>query len=356
MARFGALLCVLAAITGGAAFFLQDRLFPDQPEEVAVAATESTPPAILDMSIRTERKESGPTIIRVNPDRRDTANGVLIIRDPSELSQSPLTAHMPDPDLLEESEFGTLPVRDSLTGRRPFDAYARPWSGARGARIAIIVGGLGISQTGTQRAIEKLPSEITLAFAPLGNSLGRWMQTARREGHEVMLQLPMEPFDYPNADPGGNVLLVEDDPARQLENLHRNLARITNYTGVINYMGARFSADRTAMDMLMAELASRGLGYLDDGSSARSLAQEVAGANGVPFAAADAMIDQVADRASVLGKLDELERIARAQGFAVGIGSALDVTVDTVAEWSREVRMRGVEIIPFSAAALDPKL
>ena len=98
----------------------------------------------------------------------------------------------------------------------------------------------------------------------------------------------------------------------------------------MNYMGARFSADRAAMGPLMAELGRRGLLYLDDGSSARSLAPELALKNGVPFAAGDTAIDAVQDRGAILKKLDELEATARAKGFAIGIGSAFDMTVDTV--------------------------
>src|SRR5690606_25577367 len=113
----------------------------------------------------------------------------------------PRTAHLPDRALIEDSEIGPLPTRGE-DGRRPFDAYARPWSGARGARVAIVIGGLGVSQSGTQRAIEQLPPEVTLAFASGGNSLDRWMQAARREGHEVLMQVPLEPFDYPQVDPG----------------------------------------------------------------------------------------------------------------------------------------------------------
>ena len=78
-------------------------------------------------------------------------------------------AHLPDRALIEESETGPLPIR-AADGRRPFDVYARPWSGARGARVAIVIGGLAVSQTGTQEAIEKLPAEVTLAFAPQGNA------------------------------------------------------------------------------------------------------------------------------------------------------------------------------------------
>ncbi|GGA56552.1 hypothetical protein GCM10011385_07570 [Nitratireductor aestuarii] len=347
--------CAVAGAGITAAFLWQNRFFEEKLSEAVAKVTpppeqpkpvDATPP---------KRAPAAPAIIRVNPEQHQGTDPVLIIRDPATLAHNPLTAHLPDPSLLEDSAYGKLPIRDAETGRRPFDAYARPWSGARGARIAIVIGGLGISQTGSQRAIEQLPSEITLAFAPLGNSLDRWVQTARREGHEVMLQVPMEPFDYPRANPGGNVLLVGDKSAGQLDNLHKNLARITSFTGVINHMGARYVSDADAMDTLMTELSARGLGFLDDGTSARSVAKEVALVQRVPFAAADASIDLVPDRAAILAKLDELERIARVQGIAVGIGSSLDVTVDTVTEWSREARKRGIELIPFSAAAFDPE-
>ena len=75
--------------------------------------------------------------------------------------------------------------------------------------MAIVIGGLGVSQTGTQEAIAKLPAEVTLAFASQGNSLGRWMQVARQGGHEIVMQVPLEPFDYPNVNPGRNTLTVE---------------------------------------------------------------------------------------------------------------------------------------------------
>ena len=84
----------------------------------------------------------------------------------------------------------------------------------------------------------------------------------------------------------------------------------------MNYMGARFSADAAAMEPFMAELGKRGLVYLDDGSSARSVAPELALKDGVPFAAGDTAIDAEQDRGAILKKLDQLEATARAKGFA----------------------------------------
>ena len=347
----------LAIFGGSAAIALRERPYR-APHRAVVsapveAATDTARAAPRESLLRPANPPpDGPSIIRVNPPTG--GSGAIVVRDPSAVNQSALLAHLPDRALVEESEFGPLPVR-AADGRRPFDVYRRPWSGARGARVAIVVGGLAVSQTGTQAAIEKLPAEVTLAFASGGNSIDRWMQEARRKGHEILMQVPLEPFDYPNVDPGRNTLTVDAGPEENVERLHKTLARTTNYTGVMNYMGARFVGDRAAMSVLMDDLAQRGLMYLDDGSSARSQAEELAKSFRAPFAAADIPLDQIRDRGEVLKKLDEVERTARANGFAVGIGSAFDVTVDAVTQWVGEARKRGIEIVPISALAHDPE-
>jgi polysaccharide deacetylase 2 family uncharacterized protein YibQ len=279
---------------------------------------------------------------------------VIVVGDPTRRAQDPRTAHIPEPDMLEQSPQGPLPII-APDGRRPLDIYARPWSGARGARVAIVIGGLGLSQTGSQQAIQTLPPEVTLAFSPEGNSLLRWMQAARQDGHEVLMQIPLEPYDYPRVNPGRNTLTVDASPAATLENLHRAMGRITNYTGVMNYMGARFTAEPEAMTTVIQDIAKRGLLYLDDGTSARSKAEGISAQQGAPFAAADLLIDASQDRGTILKKLDELERIARAKGTAIATGSAFDVTVEAVTSWANEAKARGIEIVPVSALVRDPQ-
>ena len=244
----------------------------------AAAEPAAAAPAAAAQRLRRRRKRpaaSGPQIIHVQTEEgAGPPKAAIVIHDPSTIGQNLKIAHIPDRALIEASDTGPLPIR-AADGRRPFDVYARPWSGSRGARVAIVIGGLAVSQTGTQAAIAKLPAEVTLAFAPQGNSIGRWMQAARQSGHEVVMQVPLEPFDYPNVNPGRNTLTVAASPDENLKNLRWALSRTTNYTGVMNYMGARFSADAAAMGPFMAELGKRGLAYIDDGSSARSLAPDL---------------------------------------------------------------------------------
>lgn len=352
-------LVVVAILGASSAIALRERPFRNPATAVA-----TTPEVIQPVKVETAaapaqpspagRSGTGPSIIHVNPPEDGAAGNMVIIRDPSEIGQNLRVVHLPDKELIEQGDNGLLPVR-AADGRRPLDVYARPWSGARGARVALVIGGLGLSQTGTQEAIAKLPPEVTLAFASDGNSIGRWMQESRRQGHEIIMQVPLEPFDFPNVNPGRNTLTVAAKPAENLKNLRWALSRTTNYTGVMNYMGARFVADQAAMEPVLDELGKRGLLYLDDGSSARSVAPELALKDRVPFAIADATIDGERSRDAILKKLDQLEATARAKGFAIGTGSAFDVTVDAVAQWVAEARRRGIEIVPISALATDPE-
>jgi polysaccharide deacetylase 2 family uncharacterized protein YibQ len=297
--------------------------------------------------------DDGSTVTTFSPRSRDGKGPALINVGPIR-GQDPRMAAMPNDDLLEESPAGRLPIIGP-DGLRPLDQYARPWSGARGTRIALVVGGLGLSQTGTQKAIRDLPGEVTLGFATAGNSLQRWMQEARRSGHEILLQLPMEPFDYPANDPGPNALRVGLGEKKNLAELHRNLAEITNYTGVMNYLGGRFLSDADALEPVMRDLGKRGLLFLDDGTSAQSLSGKLAGAFDVPHGFADLTLDSELSRNAILKKLDELERIARRNGTAIGVASAFDESVGAIASWIGEAQGRGIEIVGVSALVKDPQ-
>lgn len=282
---------------------------------------------------------------------------IITVRDPNaiEIGQPPDQAHLPVDEALEESPYGKLPKRTS-NGRRPADIYARPWSRAGGKRITVVISGLGLSQTGTQRALSELPPEITLAFAPTGNSLDRWMREARKKGHEVLMQVPMEPFNYPQVNPGPNTLRLASSEQTNIDNLHWALGRTTNYTGIMNYLGARFMSDETAMKPVLDELGKRGLLYFNDGTgSGGSNIGTNALRAGVPYLGGNLVIDSSNDPGSIRAKLKALESLAEARGEAIGSGSALELTIKEVAEWANDAKKRGFEIVGVAALSKDPE-
>lgn len=343
----------------------KDTLQKTVPAETASKAppTDTTAPPVPDDTMPHSTPNSGANVQRnvtgdgsvvttFSPGTRNGDGPVLI--DANRKGQDPRMAGLPNDELLEDSPFGRLPIIGP-SGLRPMDQYARPWSGARGTRIAIVVGGLGLSQTGTQRAIEALPEEITFGFAASGNSLQRWMQEARRGGHEILLQVPLEPFDYPANNPGSETLLTSHSADRNVEDLHKAMGEITNYTGIMNYLGGRFLSSSSALEPVLRDIGKRGLLFLDDGSAAQSKSKIIAKAVEAPHAFADLQLDGELQTNAILQKLDELERIARRNGQAIGVASAFDESIDAIGKWSTEASMRGIEIVAVSALVDDPK-
>ncbi len=361
-----------AAIAGVTVFTLMSPtgLLPAKPDEVAIVPADQKPEApTQDAATATARparepSSSGATVNRTllndgnvvttySPGQRGK-DGPAIIEVGPVRGQDPRMASQPNDLLLEDAPGGRLPVVGP-DGLRPMDQYARPWSGARGTRIALVVGGLGLSQTGTQTAIRTLPPAATLAFAASGNSLQRWMQEARRTGHEILLQIPFEPFDYPANNPGPQTLLVGDGAKQNLAQLRDALGRITNYTGVMNFLGGRFLSDAGALEPVMRDLGRRGLLFLDDGTSAQSLTSTLGDALDVPYAFGDVVVDTQLDRTAILRKLDDLERIARRNGTAIGTASAFDESVSAIAQWMEEAEKRGIEFVGVSALVKETK-
>jgi uncharacterized protein len=258
----------------------------------------------------------------------------------------------PAKGFVENAPSGPLPKRAG-DGRRPFDVYARPVHrnvlNASQPKIAILLGGMGINAELTKRAIQALPEEVTFAFAPYGSGLQRSIDEARSRGHEVMLQLPMEPFDYPARNPGQNTLLVSMQPTETSASLSWLLSRFTGYTGVVNYLGARLTSEPAALNPIMQTLQQRGLVYIDDGSSPRSVAEEVASGIGLPIRHVDIAIDGDSKFDSISAKLRKLEEMAAGGQIVIGIGTGLPSTIDALENWTKKLPSRGILLVPVSA-------
>ena len=236
---------------------------------------------------------------------------------------------------------GPLPIV-AKDGRTPAQAYARPFHDTGKPRVALVIGGLGLNSAATKSAIERLPPEVTLSFVPYADNLQGWIDLARANGHEVLLEVPMEPTDYPNNDPGPQTLMTGAAPAETVKRLDWLLSRATGYFGVANYLGGKFVASTPAMSVFTGQLKARGLAFVDDGSASGRGA-------GVPRASASAVVDEQLSADSIDHALLGLEASALQHGSAVGSGFAYPVTVEQVTRWAQGLAARGLQLAPASA-------
>ncbi len=255
----------------------------------------------------------------------------------------------PDPALVQQSVVGPLPkIADD--GAQSWHVYAHPFdSSDPRPRVAIVIGGMGLSRATTSAALKNLPAEVSLAYTPYVQRLQDWIDQSRAYGHEVLLELPMEPHDFPENDPGPYALLTELSAEENTSRLEWLLSRFTGYVGVINFLGAKFLTAEVALAPVVAELKGRGLMIVDDSGSRRSLIAGLAGQIDMPALTSDRRIDVEPNRAYIGRQLAELEAVAIDRGFAVGVGSPYPVTVETVTNWAAGLEKRGIVLVPVSA-------
>jgi len=319
----------------------------DSADETVPRAGESADDANASAQVSGEPPVAGST----TADRQAEAGSAG--RD-AEAAEGDATAEIrltpaPDPDLVESAEAGLLPVAGD-NGRKPWRVYSRPFLGDSGApRIAIVIQGIGLSQTATTGAIETLPPAVTLAISPYADSPQEVARRAREAGHEVLLMVPMEPYAYPDNDPGPHTLLIQQSGDERMARLHHVMSRFQGYVGLVNHMGSRFTASREALEPVMSELAGRGVLFLDARSSGESLAAEAARSAGVPAAVNDRYIDNTVSAEAIDGHLADLEATAEQRGWAVGIGRPYPVTLERIEAWAEALETRAAVLAPVSA-------
>lgn len=319
---------------------LAAMLEPVEGPSLNVDYPESAAPAIAPR----EQGDAGePSGVRIN------GRTVLPGQSLSQVSKVVSLPAAPVAGLSEVRSGVRLPVVAD-DGRQPAAVYSRPFTNPEGRPVvSLVVGGLGINRTHTRSAIDELPPEVTLSFVPYARGLQRWVNDAREAGHEVLIEMPMQPYDYGRIRPHPHTLTVSSTAAENISRMEWVLSRATGAFGVVNYQGDKFARDAGAAQPVMDALSDRGVAMIEDGSLSRSVLRDAAAKSGLTFAAANHTIDADTDANAISGRLLELELAAQKDGGAMGTGFAYPVTIDTVRHWAEGLEGKGIVLAPASA-------
>ncbi|MEM9232941.1 MAG: divergent polysaccharide deacetylase family protein [Pseudomonadota bacterium] len=285
-------------------------------------------------------------VAALETEEEELPDGTLKITIPDLETSSPgsglTAARRALPHLVAESEYGSVPGigRDGTT---PFAAYKRRAPRTRQPQVAVMLSGLGLDPALTAAAIEKLPPEISLSFAPYSKDVSVLMATAMAAGHEVAVELPMEEpgVEAEALGPAGLTVARRGDAnARRLGWL---LARSPAYPMATNYLGTKFGRDADAMAEVMASLKAKGLGYIDD----TGLGAEAAVNAGVPYGRVNVLIP----RGSGLAE-QGLMQLNGAASEGRPVLARLYVSpeaITAIEAWASKLEAQGYVLVPASA-------
>ena len=253
------------------------------------------------------------------------------------------------PHITEETEDGPLPII-AADGRQPWLEYSRGFKRAdRKPRIALIVTNLGLSATYTKAALKLLPEDITLSFSHVAPRLKSWIREARQKGHEVLMDIPMEPLGFPKNDPGRATLLTSSNEVENLNRLEHVMKKAGGYVGLLGTLGTKFMLHSETFLPILKTIKQRGLIYVDSRSTSRSLGPELASSIQLPRAFNNIFIDKEPSNQKIKSKLDELEKIALKKRFAVGIAQPFPLTIEILSQWAEKLKAKQISLAPITA-------
>jgi uncharacterized protein len=214
--------------------------------------------------------------------------------------------------------------------------------------IAVVVTGLGQNKSATDMAV-KLPENFSLSFTPYAKDFAIWTNAARIAGHEVLMDLPLEPVNYPASDPGPYGLLVGSGNQVNSSRLEWLMARGQGYVGFLTPQNDAFSSNSEAFKNLLADIGKQGLLIQMGHEPSKNETVELLNASKVPFGIADILIDEELSVISIQSRLISLQKLAAKRGFAVGVAQAFPLSVQQLAEWSAKLEKEGYELVPLTA-------
>ncbi|RKQ71019.1 hypothetical protein DES40_0327 [Litorimonas taeanensis] len=251
-------------------------------------------------------------------------------------------------ELVKNGPLGPLPVR-AQNGKTAYNTYRKATELQSGKQaVSLIIGGLGINRPLTQQAIDILPAEVTLSFAAQSEGLQDWINIARADGHEVLLEIPMESADINASEAGvSRTLKAGQDPVNH-QHLDWLLSRAQGYYGVTNYNGDKFLLRADATVSIFDRFAKSGLAFITDGAVKTPTLDSIARSVGLPFKQGFGLIDPEPQTALIDIELSRLAAEASQGNAPIGVGFAYPETLQSVNSWIATLPAQSLQLVPAS--------
>ncbi len=211
-------------------------------------------------------------------------------------------------------------------------------------KVAIVIDDMG-RDINKLRRLAEVDSDINIAILPYLKDSEVVARETFERGWNVILHLPMEPQNVAVHNPGEGALLTTMTGAELRSIINAGLDSVPHAVGFNNHMGSRFTEDEALMKVVMDTAKDRGVFFLDSKTTAKSVGEATARQMGVPTASRSVFLDNKQDEDYIRAQVEELIRIAKQNGTAIGIGHPYSETINVIIEKEADFERAGVKLV-----------
>lgn len=255
--------------------------------------------------------------------------------------------------LYEEENIGFLPIIRASDNLTSFEAYRTPFS-FEGLPlkpiISFVVMDYGLSQEQSNTALDILPPRVSFILSPYAKLAEEWVRRAQEKGHEVWVDLPIQ--NNGATDQGQFTLFHHNSFRQKQRSLHNVLSQTQGYVGVSIFADDGVVIEQEAYAKLQEEIYERGLGLMQRNPKAPYFFFGKSVADGGPYIQADQHIIHISSNKN---SFDQIEDIAKAKGYAVGVIPNYPKAIKNLAVWIEKVARADYILAPASAMYDAPR-
>ena len=214
-------------------------------------------------------------------------------------------------------------------------------------QLAIVIDDIGYDLAAVNRLLgTKIP--ITFAILPHCPYSAQAAEKAHEAGREILLHLPMEPYGYPEKNPGEGAMYLSMSREELKMEIERDIRSVPHIIGANNHMGSRFMEDGALVEVILDSLKNHNLFFVDSMTTSHSKGSAVAKKVGIGHATRDVFIDNGQNFDETFGILNDIIDTRDDWTSLTLIGHPHNSTIEAIEQAVPLLKQKGIRVVPVS--------
>ena len=214
-------------------------------------------------------------------------------------------------------------------------------------KVAIVIDDCGYDLASVRTLLDTgLP--FSYAILPFKTYSSDVLELVKNHGRVPMLHLPMEPLNAAAMSEGANTVRTSLSAADKAALTRRAVNSLPGIIGVNNHQGSKATGDSATMKVVLRELKSQGLFFLDSHTTSSTVARDTAQSLGVATARNDIFLDNSSNVADIRAQIYKAFAMAEKNGSVIAICHARVNTAKCWQQYAAEFKKTGITFVPVT--------
>jgi polysaccharide deacetylase 2 family uncharacterized protein YibQ len=211
--------------------------------------------------------------------------------------------------------------------------------------VAFILTGLGLNKDWTEEVLTTLRGNVTIAISPYSHNVEECLIQASKMGYHGIIGLPLEPYDYPNPDPGPLTVLTGSSPEENRRKTKSVLAKAPKSVSVIGEHGSRFTLSEAELEPVLKEIRNYGSAFIDPRTTLYSKVPKICKVLGMNCHQVDLTLPLRANTKDIDDFFKKVIRNAQENGIVIVSIPAIPDFIRLLTNWTDVLEDKGITLV-----------